>query len=209
MIVRPYCRIKGSSAELPATAVKTMANAGANSSSTGPPTITSQTRSMRTVPQVVLFGLIGGDWREQQVIPVLTELHVTYYNPVQPLGWTHQSGDVEAEYMAGCETVVMVFNRTSPGFAALAEVGWAAAGCLERNQHFILQIDLDFPLHLPPELTALPAGAQLEKALQGWTTRSRYLVYKHACQFKHPRMHIVEDVPAVVTELRKIYGSRE
>jgi hypothetical protein len=164
---------------------------------------------MRAIPQVVLFGSIGGDWRERHVIPVLTELNVTYYNPVQPLGWTHESGDVEAEYMAGCETVVMVFNRTLPGFAGLTEAGWAAAGCVERNQHFILQIDLDFPLHLPPELTAMPAGAELESALQGWATRSRYLVHEHARKFKHPRLHIVDDVPAVAAELRKIYASRE
>jgi DNA-binding beta-propeller fold protein YncE len=51
------------------------------------------------IPQVVLFGSIYGDWRERHVIPVLTELNVTYYNPLQPQGWTHQVGDIEAEYV--------------------------------------------------------------------------------------------------------------
>ena len=124
---------------------------------------------------------------------MLVELGVTYFNPVRPQGWSSQDGDVEAEYMARCETVVMVFNRSLPAFAALAESGWAALGCLQRNQHFILQIDLDFPFHLPPELTAMQAGAELEKSLQGWATRSRYLVHKHAGEFKHPRLHLVED----------------
>ena len=160
---------------------------------------------MSAIPQVVLFGSIFGNWREQHIIPVLTELDVTYYNPVQPLGWTHQAGDIEAECMARCETVVMVFNRTLPSFAALAETGWAALGCVERNQHFILQIDLEFPLHLRPELSALPAGEQLERDLQGYATRSRFLVHKHARQFKHPRLHLVEDVPAVAAKLREIY----
>jgi hypothetical protein len=160
---------------------------------------------MSTIPQVVLFGSIQGDWRERHIIPVLTELNVTYYNPVQPDGWTHHSGDIEAEYMARCETVVMVFTRHLPAFAALAESGWAALGCVERNQHFILQIDLEFSLHLPSELTAMLAGQQLETALQGWATRSRYLVHKHAGEFKHPRMHIVADLPAVAAKLREIY----
>ncbi len=160
---------------------------------------------MKVIPQVVLFGSIYGEWRERHVIPTLTELGVTYYNPVQPDGWTHQAGDIEAEYMAGCETVVMVFNKISPTFAGLAESGWAALGCVERNQHFILQIDLDFPLSLPPALTAMNAGEELEKDLQGWATRTRYLVHKHAHEFKHPRLHLVEDVPAVAATLREIY----
>src|ERR1700682_3800918 len=98
---------------------------------------------MSATPQVVLFGSIAGEWRERQIIPVLNELGVTYYNPAKPDGWTHQAGDVEAQYMARCETVVMVFNASSPSFAALAETGWAALGCVTRNQHFILQIDLE------------------------------------------------------------------
>jgi hypothetical protein len=161
---------------------------------------------MSAAPQVVLFGSIAGQWRERHVIPTLTELGVTYYNPVKPEGWTQQAGDVEAEFMAHCETVVMVFNQTLPSFGALAETGWAALGCVVRKQHFILQIELDFPLHLPPELTAMQTGKQLENDLQGWATRSRYLVYKHAREFTHPLLHLVDDVPAVAAKLREIYG---
>jgi hypothetical protein len=164
---------------------------------------------MKANPQVVLFGSIGGEWRERYVIPVLTALNVTYYNPVQPLGWTQQSGDVEAEYMARCETVVMVFNQTSPAFTALAEAGWAALGCVARNQNVILQIDLEFLPHLSPALTATPEGERLEKLLQHWATSSRHMVYKHAREFKHPRLHLVEDVIAVAAKLREIYGSHE
>ena len=163
---------------------------------------------MSAIPQVVLFGSTAGDWRERHLIPVLAGLGVTYYNPVQPHGWTQQAGDIEAEYVARCETVVMVFNKTSPAFAALAESGWAALGCIERNQHFILQIDLEFPLRLAPELAALPPGAQWEKELRGWATRSRYLVHRHAGEFKNPRLRLVEDVPAVAAELRKTYARR-
>jgi hypothetical protein len=112
---------------------------------------------LSTIPQVVLFGSIHGEWRERHVIPVLTELGVTYYNPVQPLGWSQKAGDIEAEYMAGCETVVMVFNKTLPTFAGLAETGWAALGCMERRQHFIVQIDLDYVLRLPSAIAAIPA----------------------------------------------------
>jgi hypothetical protein len=36
---------------------------------------------MKNPPQVVLFGSIGGGWREQHIIPVLEN------------GWTRQSGD--------------------------------------------------------------------------------------------------------------------
>jgi hypothetical protein len=161
---------------------------------------------MSAIPQVVLFGSIYGQWRERYIIPILTELGVTYYNPVQPHGWTQQSGDIEAEYMARCETVVMVFNKTLPTFAGLAESGWAALGCVERNQQFILQIDLDFPLKLPTEITAIPAGERLEKDLQGYATRTRELVYKHAREFKNPRLHLVEDMAAVAAKLREIYA---
>ncbi len=161
---------------------------------------------MSTTPQVVLLGSIPGERRERHVIPVLTELGVTYYNPVQPLGWTQKAGNVEAEYMARCETVVMVFNKTLSAFAALAETGWAALGCIERQQHFILQIDLDYVVRLPPAVTAIPAGEQVEKDLQGWATRSRYLVHRHASKLKNPRLHLVQDVAAVVAKLREIYA---
>lgn len=34
---------------------------------------------MNDYPQVISFGAIGGDWREQWVIPVLDALGVSYY----------------------------------------------------------------------------------------------------------------------------------
>ena len=162
---------------------------------------------MQAIPQVVLFGSVSGDWRERHVIPVLDELGVTYFNPVRPHGWTCEAGDIEAEFMARCETVVMVFNTILPSFAGLAESGWAALGCIERQQHFVLQIDREFALRLPPALSATPEGARLEKDLQGWTTRSRYLVHKHASEFRHPRLHTVADLPGVAATLREIYAA--
>jgi hypothetical protein len=163
---------------------------------------------MSASPQVALFGSIGGEWRERYVIPVLIELGVTYYNPVRPSGWTRESGDIEADRMARCETVVMVFNRTLPAFTALAETGWAALGCVARNQNFILQIDLDCPVHLSPALASMHEGEQLERRLQHSTTSSRYMVYKHARAFQHPRLHLVEDVAGVAAKLRELYPSR-
>ncbi len=157
-------------------------------------------------PQVVLFGSIYGGWREEYVIPVLDELGVTYYNPVQEHGWTHQSGDVEAELMAACETVVMPVNTITPAFTSLVETGWAALGCALRNQHLILQIDLDFTLSLDPAITASEPGQQLFRWLEHWTTSSRYMAYKHATAFSHPRLHVVADMAGVVTKLREIYA---
>jgi hypothetical protein len=44
---------------------------------------------MCAIPQGVLFGSIYGQWRERYIISILTELGVTYYNPVQAHGWVH------------------------------------------------------------------------------------------------------------------------
>lgn len=170
---------------------------------------TIKARPMDNPPQVVLFGSIGGGWREQHVIPVLEELGVTYFNPTQEHGWTHQSGDIEVEVMATCETVVMPINTTTPAFTSLAETGWAALGCALRNQHLILQIDLDYSIKLDPAITASEAGQQLQRALQHSATSSRYLVYKHATAFRHPRLHIVPDMAAVAAKLREIYQKSE
>lgn len=164
---------------------------------------------MDNPPQVILFGSISGGWREQHIIPVLDELGLSYYNPVQEFGWTHQSGDIEAEVLAACETIVIPINRTSLAFTALAEVGWAAAGCALRNQHLILQIDLDYTVSLGPEITASEDGKRLEKALQHYATSSRYLVYKHAMAFNHLRLHIVPDMAGIAAKLREIYQKSE
>lgn len=148
---------------------------------------------MDNPPQVILFGSISGGWREQHIIPV------------QENGWTHQSGDIEAEVLAACETIVIPINQISLAFTALAEIGWAAAGCALRNQHLILQIDLDYPVSLAPDITASDAGKSLERALQHYATSSRYLVYKHAMAFNHPRLHIVPDMAGIAAKLREIY----
>lgn len=160
---------------------------------------------MQKPPQVCLFGSIYGGWRESHVIPVLDELGVSYYHPFQEHGWTPQAGEVEAEVMKSCEVMIMVINTTTPAFTSLAETGWAALGCLLRNQHFILQVDLEFPVSLAPELTEYESGQNLQKIMQHWTTSSRYLVDKHAHAFDHPKMHIVRDLSAVGDKLREIY----
>lgn len=162
---------------------------------------------MQAYPQVVLFGAIAGDWREDHIIPVLDELGVTYYNPVAPAGgwWTKEMDNREAEVMAHCETIVMVFNKLSPSFTALAETGWAALGALQRGQHFILQLEMDYEPELPEVIRQTQAGPHLDKTLKHRATSSRHLVYHHARQFNHPKMHLVDDIAGVQTKLREIY----
>jgi hypothetical protein len=157
-------------------------------------------------PQVVLFGSIYGDWRENTIIPVLEELGVTYYNPVSATGWTTNHGDREAEVMAHCETIIMVFNRTSPSFTSVAEAGWAALGVHVRGQTFIMQIDHDYTYELPPALRENPDAQEMRTAMQHWVTSSRHLVDKHARQFNLPTLHIADTLDDVAAILRKKYG---
>ncbi len=161
---------------------------------------------MTDYPQVVLFGSIAGAWREDYIIPVLEELGVSYYNPVLASGWTVNDGPREVEYMANCETIVMVFNRRSPTFTGLAEAGWAALGAYQRGQNFIMQIDLEYKISLPPALLALEEGKEVNTTLQHWVTSSRHLVRDHAKSFDIPTMHIVDDIPAVIGKLRELYS---
>ena len=160
---------------------------------------------MPEMPQVVLFGSIGGHWREQFIIPVLEALNVTYYNPNQGVEWTPAIGDHEAEVMAHCETIVMVINNTSPSFGGLAETGWAALGAAQRGQHFILQIDLDYQYQLADTLRHSGDGAELEKSLNHATQASRYLAYRHAQQFKLSTLYVANHINAVIARLREIY----
>lgn len=160
---------------------------------------------MSEIPRVVLFGSIAGNWREEHVIPVLEELGVSYYNPIQENGWTQQSGKIEVRYMAECETIVMVVNRSTPAFTALAESGWAALGCVLRGQTFILQIDRGYTFAADPSLAESEAGVSLERGLQHWATSSRYLVHRHALAFDHPRMFVVDTLQEVAQKLREIY----
>ena len=160
---------------------------------------------MTDYPQVILFGSIGGDWRERYVIPLLKELGVTYFNPVRAEGWDKQWGEHEVEVMAHCETIVMVINKVRPSFTSLAETGWAALGAAQRGQHFILQIDLDYAPNLPESIRHTEDGKQVERLLKHWTASSRYLVHHHAKQFNIPTLHVVEDMNGVLAKLRAIY----
>lgn len=160
---------------------------------------------MSEYPRVVLFGAIAGGWREKYVIPLLEELGVSYYNPVSKEVWSTQMGSHEVDLMAHCETIVMVFNRTSPAYAALAETGWAALGAALRGQHLILQIDLDYNFALPDAVRQTEEGQRVEALLNDWSEKSRYLVYHHARQFNFNRLHVVDDMEGVVTALREIY----
>jgi len=161
---------------------------------------------MTDTPQVVLFGSIGGQWRENYIIPVLEALHVTYYNPNQGIEWTPEIGDHEADVMAHCETIVMVINTTSPAFGGLVETGWAALGAAQRGQQFVLQIDLDYQYQLSDSLRYTAGGADLEKYLNHATTASRHLVYKHAQQFNLKNLYVADHLNAVISKLHEIYG---
>ncbi len=162
---------------------------------------------MGNYPQVALFGSVHGGWRESHIIPVLDALKVSYFDPTAFAGeWTKERGDYEAEVMARCETVVMVFNRTSLAFSGLAETGWAALGVVERGQHFILQIDLDSGYDLPESLRENDAAQDLRRQMLHYTTATRHLVYKHAQEFTLERLHLVDDLAGVVTALRAIYS---
>lgn len=162
---------------------------------------------MAEYPRVVLFGSISGGWREKYVIPVLEELGVTYYNPVAPTGWTTVYGDREAELMAHCETIVMVINKTTAAFTSLAETGWAALGAAQRGQDFILQLDLDYMIDTEGAVTDTEAGRSLQGYLKHWSKSSRYLVHRHAREFNHDKMHLVDDMEGVIAILRQIYGT--
>jgi hypothetical protein len=159
-------------------------------------------------PQVVLFGSIGGQWREQYIIPALEALQVTYYNPNKGQDWTTALGDQEAEVMAHCETIVMVINDSSPAFGGLVETGWAALGAAQRGQHFILQIDLDYQYQMSAALRNNAEGVELEKYLNHATQASRHLVYKHAQQFNLKTLYVVDSITAVIAKLNHIYDHR-
>ncbi|MEL6527164.1 MAG: hypothetical protein AAFQ07_15785, partial [Chloroflexota bacterium] len=89
-------------------------------------------------PQVALFGSMGGNWREDHVIPLLKQLGVSYFHPgIENKQWTQVMGYREADVMENAETVIMVINHSSPGFGGLAEAGWAALGAEKRGQTFI------------------------------------------------------------------------
>lgn len=162
-------------------------------------------------PQVILFGSIYGEWRERYVIPVLDKLGVTYYHPIPPSGkWYRELGNREAEVMEHCETIVMHFTPDLPSFAGLAETGWGALSATQRKQNFILSIPQEeYHQPMPWWVRFIPPLKNMNKTIEDYANRSRFLVDAHARRLAPGNAHliIVHDIHAVVAELRKLYSS--
>lgn len=163
-----------------------------------------------TYPQVALFGAIGGDWREECVIPALEALGVTYYDPtLRGRAWTEADGRREAEVMAHAETIVMVFLAGTPAFGGLAETGWAAASALQRGQTFILHVAPGFRWGVPAWLRLLPGARALVAQVEDYGVRARALVVDHARRLAGTtdRLIVAESIEDVVAALRRRYGT--
>lgn len=163
---------------------------------------------MTTIPQVVLFGSMQGDWREKQIIPLLDELGVTYFNPAEPgINWNPAKGQREAEMMAACETILIVINATTPAFTSLAETGWAAVGAMQRGQTFILCILPEAYVEtLPPYLKIFPKVREMNAYFNHWATSMRDMVKGHAEKFDLPNLHVTDSMEGVVAALKKRYA---
>jgi hypothetical protein len=160
-------------------------------------------------PQVILFGSIRGDWREQHIIPVLDELGVSYFNPITGTEWTEEMGRREGEVMAHCKTVVMVFNDTSPAFGGLTEAGWAALGSHRRQQTFILCVQTAYTLARPWWVRLLPGAGRFADLIEEYAQRCRFLVLEHARHLAEddPRLIVVDTIDEVADALRRLYAS--
>ena len=158
-------------------------------------------------PQVILFGSIGGDWREKHIIPVLDELGVSYFDPRTSPTWTEDMGRREAEVMEHCEVNVMYFNHTSPAFGGLTEAGWAALGTVQREQTFILCIERDYTVSYPWWARFIPGARARFDMIEDYSNRARFLVFEHAKKLAkdNERLMVVESVEAIVEELRRHY----
>lgn len=163
---------------------------------------------MGDVPQVVLFGSMQGEWREKQVIPVLNELGVTFYNPNEPgINWNPDKGREEAEMMAQCETIVMLINAKTAAFTSLAETGWAALGAQQRGQTFILAVlPEEYAETLPFYLKIFPKVREMNAFLNHYAKAMRNLVRGHAGKFNLPNLIVTDSVEGVNAALRKRYG---
>lgn len=162
------------------------------------------------IPQVGLFGSMKGNWREQHVIPVLKQLGVTYFHPGSPdQEWTEAMGRREAEIMAGCETIVMVINDSTPAFGGLAEAGWSALGAAQRGQTFILCVQPGYTWALPWWMRLIPGLEGMRREAEGYAVRTRSLVVKHAREFEGQVEHltVAESIDEVIAVLKKTYGS--
>lgn len=164
-------------------------------------------------PQVILFGSIYGGWRERYIIPVLNELGVSYYDPMPPSGtWDEELGNREAEMMEHCETIVMHLTPDLPSFASLAETGWGALSATQRKQNFILSMPQEeYHQQMPWWVKFIPPLKNMNKMIDDYTNRSRFLVQAHARRLApgNDRLIIVNDINAVVIELRRLYSPRK
>jgi hypothetical protein len=161
---------------------------------------------MATHPQVVLFGSMSGGWRERDIIPVLDQLGVTYFNPAVGGEWTPEMGKREAEAMVNGETVLMVFTNDLPAFTGLAETGWAALGASQRGQLFILCVLPDvFQEKIPWYLAWSSYVQRITRLYNHYAKSSRFLVMEHAAKFNSPNIRIVDSIEDVVRILRERY----
>lgn len=165
---------------------------------------------MPPAPQVVLFGSMQGDWREQTVIPVLEALGVRYYNPHEPgINWNPDKGSVEAEMMAACETIVIVINGKTAAFTSLMETGWAALGATQRGQTLILAVlPEEYVEILPFYLRIFPKVREMNYFLNHYAKSMRNLVRGHAQQFDLPGLIVTDSLDGVVAALKDRYGRR-
>lgn len=164
---------------------------------------------MQNYPQVALFGSIAGEWREEHVIPALKKLNVSYYDPSDIKGtWTQVHGTREADVMLYAETIVMVINHSSPGFAGLAEAGWAALGAAQRKQTFILYIPTHYKFTEDGWFNMMPQTKRLVDMIDDYAGRTRYLVLEHARRFESQvdDLHVVENIEGMLEVLRQKYG---
>lgn len=164
--------------------------------------------STATIPQVVLFGSMQGEWREKYVIPVLDELGVSYFNPIIPgQDWTPEMGQKEAAMMAACETIVMVINAKTAAFTSLAETGWAALGASQRGQTLILGVLAeDYAESLPFYLKIFPKVREMNGYLNHYAKAMRNLVRGHAEKFDRPGLVVTDTMEGVVAALKKRYA---
>lgn len=156
--------------------------------------------------QVVLFGSVGGNWREDHVIPLLDELGVSYFNPVVD-NWTPDMAQREAEAMKSCETVLIVINGETPSFSGVAESGWAAFGAFQRKQTFIFCVLSDeYKKPIPFYLRPIPFVRELVRHYEHSANSLRHLMVEHAKNFNIESMFIVDKIDDLLTVLRKQYG---
>lgn len=157
--------------------------------------------------QVVLFGTTSRekDWRNNQVIPVLDTLDVTYFNPVVD-NWTPDLAEKEAKALAEAETIVMVFDDTSPSFTGLAEAGWAALGAAQRGQQFVLYVDTDYQLNIPKEALVTEQAKEWAGYFKHWATSIRELTVRHAQEAELDTLHLCNSLDDVCDALRTIYA---